>query len=349
MNTPNSLIIRYLRIVFLGLSLFGFSQGSLNAETTAPYAPYFNPANGFKPAQRSLTDAFLQMAGSFEHFGTPEPYLRHVMEEHARIDAKYKLDTGKDVSRRPEYFNDAYLENLIATWKKLAPVLDLKNLCRESGRDMRHAILGSWNKPVDELAADEQRLNDQEKAAYRALLQKDFFAKTDFAVLEAFYKGPHDKLTEQGKDQLSRRVKLGTLSPEQREKALTEGKGGTVIIAIFNEQQRKTLTYLASDSAEKVNADDLQKSLIDRLKLNEKPPVTHGLRPEEADAMRFSHAIRDAYVMRLEHLHKQSVPKEQADKIEKALDLLVKNILVAAQSEFEAALNEELVDRKNNH
>ncbi|MFD2256858.1 hypothetical protein ACFSSA_09235 [Luteolibacter algae] len=322
---------------------------SLKAEEAAPYSPHFNPANGFKPAQRSLTDVFLQMAGSFERFGTPEPYLRHVMAEHARIDARYKLATGKEVSRRPEYFTDAYLENLIATWKKLAPVLDLESLCRQSGRDMRLAILGSWNRPVSELVADEQQLNDQEKAAYRALLNKDYFSKTDFTALEAFYKGPHDKLTEQGKNQLSRRVQLGTLPPEKRRKVLTDGKSGTVLIAVFNEQQRKTLSYLESDSAEKVNSDDLQQSLIDRLKLNEKNPDTHGLRSEEANAMRFSHAIRDAYVMRLEHLHKQPVPKEQADKIEKALDLLVKNILVAAQSEFEAALNEELADSKNNH
>ena len=349
MITPNSLIFRYFRHVFLALMLLWFSHLSIRAEEEAPYTPHFNPATGFKPAQRSLTQVFLQMAGSFEHFGTPEPYLRHVMAEHTRIDAKYKLSIGKEVSRRPQYITDAYLENLVATWKKLEPVLKLEGFCRESGRNMRYAILGSWNKSVTELAADEIRLSDDEKQTYKSFLIKDYFAKADLPALDAFYKASYDKLTDAGKDQLSKRTWRGTQKAEQREELIAASKNGTIIISIFNEQQKKTLAYIESKTTEQINSDDLQTAFVEKLSLNAQGANWQKLPAEEADALRFSHAIEDAYMMRVDHLHKQPIPQEQADKIEKALRLLINNLLVVAQSEFEAGLNEEFIGKKRNN
>ena len=37
------------------------------------YLASFDPAKGFKPAQSDLTEVFLQLAGSLEYYGSPEP------------------------------------------------------------------------------------------------------------------------------------------------------------------------------------------------------------------------------------------------------------------------------------
>ena len=46
------------------------------SETKPEYFSSFDPAKGFKPAQRDLTEVYLQLAASLENFGSPEPYLR---------------------------------------------------------------------------------------------------------------------------------------------------------------------------------------------------------------------------------------------------------------------------------
>ncbi len=118
-----------------------FSQSSARTEEAPPYAAYFNPAKGFKPAQANFQLIFLQMAGSFESSGSPEAYLRHIMAENSRIDGKYRLATGKTGAARPSYFTDEYLERLLRNWNKMAPALALESLARESGRNMR---LADW-------------------------------------------------------------------------------------------------------------------------------------------------------------------------------------------------------------
>ncbi len=347
MITPNSLIIRYLRHAFLALMLFCLSHLSIRAEEQEPYAPHFNPATGFKPAQRSLTHVFLQMAGSLEHFGTPEPYIRHVMAEHARIDAKYKLATGKGGSSRPAYLTDEYIDNLLGGWNKIAPVLNFESLCKLSGRNMRHAILGGWNKSVSELVADENQLTESEKTAYKSFLKKDYFAKADFPDLEAFYKAPYDKLSEAGKEQLSQRTKRGALKPEQREQSIKNSNHGTIIISILNEHQKKTLASLEGKSAEKINSDNLKAALIEKLSLDEKDIAWQKLPSEERDALRYSHAITAVFQKRFAHVRKDAQTPEQAANIEKAMTSMVINLLTIAQSEFEAALDDDFIAKKH--
>lgn len=346
-NTRKSLIIRCFNGVFIGLTLLALNSLNLKADEPAPYTPYFNPAVGFKPAQRSLTQIFLQMAGSFEHFGTPEPYIRHVMAEHARIDAKYKLATGKGGSSRPAYLTDEYIENLLAGWNKLAPVLNFESLCKLSGRNMRYAILGSWNRSVSELVADEPRLSADEKATYKLFLKKSYFTKADFPALDAFYKAPYDKLTDAGREQLSKRTRRGTQTPELRDKSIEASKNGTIIVSIFNEQQKKTLAFLESKSTEKVNSDNLQKALVQRLDLDKQDVVWEKLPTEEGDALRYSHAITSIFQKRFNHVRQEAQSPEQATNIEKAMTLMVTNLLSIAQSEFEAGLDDEFIDKKH--
>ena len=83
------------------------------AADRSEYLASFDPAKGFKPAQTDLTEIFLQIAGSLEYYGSPEPYLRHMAKEHERIEALYLQKNGKaPTSHRPAYMTDEYINHL---------------------------------------------------------------------------------------------------------------------------------------------------------------------------------------------------------------------------------------------
>lgn len=61
----------------------------------------------------------------------------------------------------------------------------------------------------------EPSLSEAERKEFAALIARERFTKADFPSLERFYGGPYDKLSEDGKDELSQRVwggVFGTLS-----------------------------------------------------------------------------------------------------------------------------------------
>lgn len=125
----------------------------VNAAEPPEYLKYFDPAKGFKPAQRNLSEIYLQAAGSLEHYGSPEPYFRHMLAEHERIAklAGRKLGRGKG-DRRPARMTKDYIEKLIANWNKLSPVLQLDELSRGIGSDVRSAIRGVWERGTPVIA-----------------------------------------------------------------------------------------------------------------------------------------------------------------------------------------------------
>lgn len=347
MFTPKSLIIR-----FLGKALFlGFVAVSpctaLRAEDPASYAAYFDAEKSFRPAQTRLDLVLLQMAASFECLGTPEPYVRHVIAEHARIDAKCEKATGKTSSSRPAYFTDDYAANLIRKWKQMAPILSLESLTRQSGANMRYALMGSWNMSVSELMALESKLTATERRTYRVLLGKDYFTKADFGTIEAFYKSSYDKLTEAGKNQLSRRTKLGEIPPEKRAAAMSEEKGGTILLALLIEHQKNTVAYLQDRTKPKANAETIQQILVSRLKLHSNEAISPQFPDIERDALYYSRLIRDSVRKRIDHVRSQVKHSEQAEGIENALMSMISDLAELAQSEYEAALREDVVDRKS--
>ena len=122
----------------------GFSVTDGSASDKLEYLTSFDPAKGFKPAQSDLTEIFLQIAGSLECYGSPEPYLRHMKAEHERIEAKYHAQLGTaSKSFCPAYMTDDYFVNFASTWAKLSPKLDLESLTTRTGHTMRDAILGT--------------------------------------------------------------------------------------------------------------------------------------------------------------------------------------------------------------
>jgi len=134
---------------------------------SSEYQRYFNPAKGFKPAQPNLTAVFLQLAGSLEHHGSPEPYLRHMQKEHARVSAKYEKQTAKKhPGRRPSHMTDQYIDKLISNWKLLSPRLDLTAYAKDAGRCTREGIRGTRNTGtivIDAFNEHQRMIADQMK------------------------------------------------------------------------------------------------------------------------------------------------------------------------------------------
>ena len=123
---------------------FAFLLSVLTAAEKPEYLDSFNPANDFKPAQRDLTEIFLQLAGSLEEYGSPEPYLRHIAKEHTRIEALYRRKFATEPkSSRPAHMTDEYINRLAANWNLLSPKLGLEPFAKEVGNMMRDAIKGT--------------------------------------------------------------------------------------------------------------------------------------------------------------------------------------------------------------
>jgi hypothetical protein len=117
---------------------------SASAADKPEYLASFDPAKGFKPAQTDLTEIFLQIAGSLEYYGSPEPYLRHMVQEHTRIEALYRQKFGNaPTSFRPAYMTDQYIDRLSANWNVLSPKLGLDSYAKDVGHMMRDAIKGT--------------------------------------------------------------------------------------------------------------------------------------------------------------------------------------------------------------
>jgi len=130
----------------LALTVCGHSASASDPRASPEYLRYFNPSKGFKPAQTNLTQIFLQLAGSLEHSGSPEAYLRHMQKEHARISAKLTAKTGKPHhGRMPAHMTDAYVEKLIANWNLLSfPATSI--WCQSRGQEDPREMLPSRHR-----------------------------------------------------------------------------------------------------------------------------------------------------------------------------------------------------------
>lgn len=122
-----------------------FMTSILAEDAKAPeYLRFYSPDAGFKPAGTNLTEIVLQLAGSLEAHGSPEPYLRHMQKEHDRISAKFAAKMGKShQSRMPDYMTPEYIDRMISNWNLLAPRLGLDVFARETGSFVREGIRGT--------------------------------------------------------------------------------------------------------------------------------------------------------------------------------------------------------------
>lgn len=92
-HAHKTLTYSYLRnIAFASFAAFLAVSGPLYlcaaANSKPEYLTSFDPAKGFKPAQGDLTEILLQIAGSLEYYGSPEPY-------HAPHEGRTRTDRGE--------------------------------------------------------------------------------------------------------------------------------------------------------------------------------------------------------------------------------------------------------------
>jgi len=124
-------------MIFIALTVISQDQGK-------PYSSFYSPEKGFKPAQANLTEIFLQLSGSLEYHGSPEPYIRHIQKEHARVSALYESKTGKPHNgRMPGHMTQDYVDRYLRNWNSLSQPLKLDAFAREIARCVREGILGT--------------------------------------------------------------------------------------------------------------------------------------------------------------------------------------------------------------
>lgn len=66
------------------------------------------------------------------------------------------------------------------------------------------------------LAAKETALSARERETYRGFLEESYFTKKDFGKLDEFYKHGYDRLSEEGKEEMSQRLHEGIKRGEFR-------------------------------------------------------------------------------------------------------------------------------------
>ena len=191
----------------------------------------------------------------------------------------------------------------------------------------------------------EAKLSPAESATYRKLLERDWFEKRDFPTLEAFYESGYDKLTELGKSQMSKRVSRGQQNPEKRAEAIKTDKGGTALVPLLNAHQSATVAFLEDKNRPKVTSDTLEARLKEKLQLTNTNPKLEGLDTYELDPLFYSHLIRTGLMKRIGAVRTQVKDPEQVKAVEESLTAIIGELVVLAQSEFEAAIYEEILDR----
>jgi hypothetical protein len=111
------------------------------------------------------------------------------------------------------------LTNFLEGAKKRVAVLEKKieDTTREREAEMREQVAA-----IAQLAENEARLSEEEKKTYSGFLAKEFFTKHDFKALEQFYAHTWNRLSEDGKDEMSHRIWEGVRRDEYKFTELPE-------------------------------------------------------------------------------------------------------------------------------
>ena len=110
------------------------------------------------------------------------------------------------------------LENTVENARKRVTTLDKK--IEES--KVEHAAAEQAQNAAAALAAKETKLNASEREAYRGFLEESYFTKRDFGKLDEFYTHGYDRLSEGGKEEMSKRIHEGIKRGEFKESDLPE-------------------------------------------------------------------------------------------------------------------------------
>lgn len=98
------------------------------------------------------------------------------------------------------------LERSVAGAKARVVTLDKKI---EEAKVQRAAEVQAQVIAAAVLAAKETALNTRERETYKGFLEESYFTRKDFGRLDEFYTHSYDRLSESGKDEMSKRIDAG--------------------------------------------------------------------------------------------------------------------------------------------
>ncbi|WP_411845723.1 hypothetical protein AAFN60_19100 [Roseibacillus persicicus] len=270
------------------------------------------------------------MARSLEAEGSPAPFLESALREKKRL-------KGKGIQSFPVNFTEERVSKVLASWKGIEGPLKLREFTKASGRDIRYGIQGHWQKTIPELVADEAGLNAVEKKRYETLLRKEKFQREDFPIMEAFYSKEWDKLTQQGRDQVSRRLELGIVETDRQLEPPEKLKKGTLFAETLRQYDERMREDFRAGKAFSLKANDLKLILV-RGATQE--------RPKEGGKTWYYQDTKNCY----QRIHGglearktkvvELMPSDAAQKVNATLDEVVELLFVAAHSEFIGRLQE---------
>ena len=127
------------------------------------------------------------------------------------------------------------------------------------------------------LAAKETALNAKERETYKGFLEESYFTKKDFGKLDTFYTHSYDRLSEGGKDEMSKRIDEGIRRGEFKAADLPES-----VQKLENARSHKHLLMQTKEHVGRLS-DDVEQ--VDPQRENDnakgKPPMRN---PVEASA-----------------------------------------------------------------
>ncbi|HEV2692917.1 MAG TPA: hypothetical protein VG347_08495 [Verrucomicrobiae bacterium] len=172
------------------------------------------------------------------------------------------------------------LETALANIFKQIEVLE--NEAKESEHRTEQAVAA-------QIAEQEATLNREEKRVFAGFVEKEYFTKKDFGSLEDFYRNSWDKLTDNGKSEMSKRLHEGIVRHEYifdelpeviQEKDsdfLQEQKGKSAMAVIPQPEHSKNEESLQSLSNIDLSTVDLSKLSIGETN-NQLPASVQNLR-----------------------------------------------------------------------
>lgn len=277
-----------------------------------------------------LTGVALGMARSLEAEGSPAPFLENALREKKRLE-------GKGIQAFPASFTEARVSKVLASWKGIEGPLQLREFTKASGRDLRYGIQGHWQKTIPELVADEAGLNAVEKKRYETLLKKEKFQREDFPIMEAFYSKEWDKLTQQGRDQISRRLHLGMTDSDRKLETPEELQKGTLFAETLRQYEKRVRGDFRAGKTPSLRANNLKLALVKgATKERPKEGGKNWYYQDTKNCYQRIHGGLEARKTKVGEL----MPSDAAERVKATLDEVVELLFVAAHSEFIARVQE---------
>jgi hypothetical protein len=271
------------------------------------------------------------MARSLEEEGSPAPFLEGALREKKRLE-------GKGIRAFPARFTEERVSKVLASWKGIEGPLQLRDFMKASGRDIRYGIQGHWQKSIPELLADETKLSSAEKKRYEMLLGKESFQKNDVSAVDSFYSNEWDRLSQQGREQMSRRLQLGLAKPMWKIETPVEIEKGTLIAETLRQYEQRVRADIAAGLEPRLSFQDLKAVMHRGATMNRSKGTENNW--YFLDGKRSYQRIEAGIGARKSKV-KELMPSDAAKRVNETLDEVLALLFVAVDSQFKGRLMEK--------